>query len=96
MVTSFNADVKPHQALNIYEILENIFLHLDQSSNATNARVCKLWSDAALDNIWRVITDIECITQLLQPANGPAGYWDTIVCRFTKSCLLSRFEQSSK
>ncbi|KDQ61677.1 hypothetical protein JAAARDRAFT_122967 [Jaapia argillacea MUCL 33604] len=42
-----------HRALCIPELLKTIFLSLnDSSSNAKSARVCKKWSEIALDVLW--------------------------------------------
>lgn len=44
-----------HHALNVSEILRSIFVQLKRDSNARNARVCKQWSDVALDITWAVV-----------------------------------------
>lgn len=42
-----------HHVLGIAEILRCIFSLLDQDDNARNARVCKHWTDIALDFAWK-------------------------------------------
>lgn len=42
-----------HHLLGIPEILLLVFSCLPRSSNASNARVCKTWSQPALDTVWR-------------------------------------------
>lgn len=44
-----------HRALAIVEILGTIFGLLQSDSNARNARVCRAWSDEALQNVWRAV-----------------------------------------
>ncbi|KAF5384571.1 hypothetical protein D9757_007506 [Collybiopsis confluens] len=41
-----------HQVLEIPEIVHEICLHCNDRTNASNARVCKLWSDISLDVLW--------------------------------------------
>ncbi|KAF8637721.1 hypothetical protein AX17_002624 [Amanita inopinata Kibby_2008] len=55
------------RVLCIPELLDMIFSYLDLSSNATNARVCKRWSDVALDTLWREVEDIYRLCSLLAP-----------------------------
>lgn len=43
-----------HRGLSIPEILMGIFQCLESDSNARNARVCRQWTDPALDETWRV------------------------------------------
>lgn len=42
-----------HHVLGIAEILASIFGLLDRGSNAMNARVCKQWTEVALDVVWK-------------------------------------------
>jgi hypothetical protein len=44
-----------------------IFGILDLPSNTVNARVCKQWSDIALDILWREIDDLYFLFQILSP-----------------------------
>lgn len=44
-----------HHVLTVQEIITHIFGFLDQSSNARNARVCKTWSECALDAVWHEV-----------------------------------------
>lgn len=39
----------------IPELLPLVFALLDPISNARNARVCKLWTDFALDEVWKIV-----------------------------------------
>ncbi|THH17422.1 hypothetical protein EW146_g3381 [Bondarzewia mesenterica] len=57
--------------LNIPEVILIVFSYLDQSSNARNARVCKLWSEIALDAVWHKIDNLPMILPYL-PSQGPA------------------------
>lgn len=41
-----------HHILTVQEVVAHIFGFLDQASNARNARVCKAWSERALDKVW--------------------------------------------
>ena len=56
-----------HRVLRIPELLQIIFGILDLPSNRVNARVCKQWSDIALDILWREIDDIYFLFRILAP-----------------------------
>ncbi|EIM84704.1 uncharacterized protein STEHIDRAFT_169621 [Stereum hirsutum FP-91666 SS1] len=47
----------PHAQNFPQELLHRIFLQLDYDSNARNARVCKAWTDGALNEVWRDLYD---------------------------------------
>lgn len=62
-----------HQALSITEILGLIFSelqpsadHLSKADNCRNARVCKIWSEIALGEVWRVV-DLGRVFRSLAP-----------------------------
>ncbi|EIM81036.1 uncharacterized protein STEHIDRAFT_172087 [Stereum hirsutum FP-91666 SS1] len=66
-----------HKALTLSEILNLIFAFLPRSANATNARVCKTWSDSALDDVWYEIPDVSKAFQALAAtvvSNGKLDY----------------------
>lgn len=50
-----------HRVLGVSEIITQILSYLPTSSNAGNARVCKDWSDTALDLVWAKIEDLDGI-----------------------------------
>ncbi|KAI0062002.1 hypothetical protein BV25DRAFT_1825869 [Artomyces pyxidatus] len=54
-----------HDPLQLPDILAVIFGLLDASSNASNALVCKRWSDIALDELWRELDDLEPLMRIL-------------------------------
>ena len=56
-----------HRVLRIPELLQMIFCTLDLPSNAVNARVCKQWSDIALDILWREIDELYILFKILAP-----------------------------
>ena len=56
-----------HRVLHIPELLQMIFSILDPPSNTVNARVCKQWSDIALDNLWREIDELYYLFGILAP-----------------------------
>jgi F-box-like len=56
-----------HRALRIPELLDMIFRFLDDASNASNARVCRQWSEIALDTLWRDVNDFFRLFGLLAP-----------------------------
>ncbi|KIJ94186.1 hypothetical protein K443DRAFT_683973 [Laccaria amethystina LaAM-08-1] len=56
-----------HRVLCIPELLTMIFRFLSRESNAENARVCRRWSDIALDALWRVVDDPPRLFGLLAP-----------------------------
>ena len=56
-----------HRVLRIPELLQIIFSILDLPSNTVNARVCKQWSDIALDILWREIDDLYLLFRILAP-----------------------------
>ena len=49
------------------ELLDLIFGCLGHCDNASNARVCRVWSDVALDLLWREVDDLPRVFQLLAP-----------------------------
>lgn len=55
------------QPIFIAEVLALIFSHLDNRSVARAARVCKQWSDVALDTLWYHVTDFKPLLSLLAP-----------------------------
>jgi len=57
----------PHVCLSIPELLDLIFSFLDHQSNATNALVCKHWSDIALSALWRDVHDLWRLVSLIVP-----------------------------
>ncbi|KAJ7284598.1 hypothetical protein C8J57DRAFT_1119522 [Mycena rebaudengoi] len=54
-----------HRALAIPELLDMIFSFLDDPSNASNASVCKRWSEIALDTLWRGVDDLHRLFSIL-------------------------------
>jgi hypothetical protein len=56
-----------HRALLIPELLNNILSLMDRDESAVNARVCKQWSDIALDLIWREVVGLARLLELLKP-----------------------------
>lgn len=54
----------------VVELLAMVFSHLDKKSLARCARVCKLWSDTALDILWHDLTDFRPLLTLLAPMTG--------------------------
>ncbi|KAI0064027.1 hypothetical protein BV25DRAFT_1823528 [Artomyces pyxidatus] len=55
------------RALVLPEILARVFGALDAQSNVSNAVVCKTWSEAALDELWRDVRRLERLVRLLIP-----------------------------
>ena len=49
------------------EILDIIFSFLDPRSNANNARVCRQWSEVALDTLWYEVYGLHKLFALLAP-----------------------------
>ncbi|PPQ76084.1 hypothetical protein CVT26_004591 [Gymnopilus dilepis] len=58
---------RSHRVLRIPELLDMIFGYLDPNSNAVNARVCRRWSDIALDTLWKEVDDLYRLFGLLAP-----------------------------
>ncbi|PFH47527.1 hypothetical protein AMATHDRAFT_67573 [Amanita thiersii Skay4041] len=56
-----------HRVLYIPELLDMVFNYLEPFSNAVNARVCKRWSEVALDTLWREVDDMHRLCTLLAP-----------------------------
>ncbi|KAJ6577212.1 hypothetical protein B0H19DRAFT_932930 [Mycena capillaripes] len=55
-----------------------IFSFLDDPSNASNASVCKRWSEIALDTLWRELDDLHRLLGILKPltqVGGPDSPW---------------------
>ncbi|KAJ7178566.1 hypothetical protein C8R43DRAFT_973786 [Mycena crocata] len=55
------------RVLDIPELLDMIFGHLDNPSNASNASVCKRWSGIALDTLWREVDNLYRLFTILTP-----------------------------
>ena len=53
--------------LYIPELLHLIFGFLSKKCNVSNARVCKLWSEIALDVIWREVDNLVHMFTALKP-----------------------------
>ena len=49
------------------ELFEHILCHADRLTLARCARVCKLWSEPALDVLWRGLIDIKKFMEVLCP-----------------------------
>lgn len=56
-----------HQLLNISEILISIFANCSQSTNAALTRVCRAWSDLALDRLWSSLPSLLPLLRVLLP-----------------------------
>lgn len=52
---------RPHKALTVPELLATIFLWLSRADLASVARVCRFWSPVALDILWQLIPDLDCL-----------------------------------
>jgi hypothetical protein len=61
-----------HRVLGIPELLDMIFSFLKSPSNAVNARVCKRWSEIALDLLWRDVDDLHRLFGTLAPLRKTA------------------------
>ncbi|CAK5268562.1 unnamed protein product [Mycena citricolor] len=64
---AFRASSPTNRALEIPELLDMIFRYLDNSCNVANARVCKRWSEIALDSVWRDLDDLYHLFAILKP-----------------------------
>ncbi|KAG6822700.1 hypothetical protein H0H92_012901, partial [Tricholoma furcatifolium] len=51
----------------IPELLDMVFQFLDDASNATNALVSRQWSEIALDNLWKEVSDLHPLFNTLAP-----------------------------
>ncbi|CAA7266668.1 unnamed protein product [Cyclocybe aegerita] len=58
---------KMYRVLYIPELLDMIFGMLDHDSNSNNARVCRQWSEIALDSLWRDVDQLERLFGVLAP-----------------------------
>lgn len=47
------------------ELLDLILSGLELRDNAQNARVCKLWSQVALDSLWKEVDDLKPLFNVL-------------------------------
>ncbi|KAJ7637620.1 hypothetical protein DFH06DRAFT_1054123 [Mycena polygramma] len=63
----FSSNSRSARVLDIPELLDMIFSFLDDPSNASNASVCKRWSDIALDKLWRELDDLHRLFGILKP-----------------------------
>ncbi|KAG6865690.1 hypothetical protein C0991_000304 [Blastosporella zonata] len=55
------------RVLAISELLDMVFQFLDDTSNASNARVSKQWSELALDVLWKEVSNLRRLFALLAP-----------------------------
>ena len=58
-----------------------IFRFLDDASNASNARVCRQWSEIALDTLWRDVDDLYRLFGLLAPLRKVNDQEDGLLLR---------------
>ena len=65
--------LKMHRVFGIPELLDMVFRFLDDASNASNVRVCRQWSEIALDTLWRDVNDLHRLFGLLAPLQRPDG-----------------------
>lgn len=70
---AYRGDTTIHRVLQIPELLDMVFSFLDRPSNAINARICKKWSEIALDVLWRDVDDLGRLFGLLVPFRIGAG-----------------------
>lgn len=61
------------QVLCINELLDLTFSFMSSGCKTTNARVCKKWCDIALDSVWRKVTDVTDLLEILAPLTT-SGY----------------------
>ncbi|KAF5383298.1 hypothetical protein D9615_004776 [Tricholomella constricta] len=66
-----------------------IFQFLDDASNASNAHMCKQWSDFALDMLWREVKDLYHLLSILAPLEGATNCLHVLTCRMGFSKLES-------
>lgn len=69
------------------EILLRIFALCNQRDNARNARVCKAWKEAALDQVWRILE--EWTQPLFLKLDTPARWPQVGVIKVRASDLFS-------
>ncbi|KAI0073082.1 hypothetical protein K474DRAFT_1723382 [Panus rudis PR-1116 ss-1] len=82
-----------HRVLDIPEILELILSQLDRKSNVQNALVCKRWSDIALNLVWRDVTDLLFLFQLLAPLEKSGSINDATIYRFERGLTARDWER---
>lgn len=61
------------------ELLDHIFDHLDSTSNANNAVVCKVWSEVARDKLWREVSNPRQLLSILAPISVSTGVCGVIM-----------------
>ncbi|RDB16527.1 hypothetical protein Hypma_002894 [Hypsizygus marmoreus] len=89
-MTGFESS-KVHRVLDIPELLDMILRFLDDASNASNARVCKQWSEMALDILWHDVRDLHRLFGLLAPLQKTSDDGYSFV-RFPESNDWKRFD----
>lgn len=67
MTVMHHSSSSMHRVFGIPELLDMVFGFLDDASNASNARVCRKWSNMALDTLWRDVNDLNRLFSLLAP-----------------------------
>ncbi|EMD36117.1 hypothetical protein CERSUDRAFT_156889 [Gelatoporia subvermispora B] len=81
----------PSDLWSIHELLELVFSQLDDRSLARVACVCRLWSDIALDILWREVDDLHRLISLLAPFRKPEQVTD--LQKFRRSLVPNDWEQ---
>ncbi|KDQ24633.1 hypothetical protein PLEOSDRAFT_1107561 [Pleurotus ostreatus PC15] len=72
------------RVLGIPELLAHIFLLSSRQANTVYARVCKEWSDVALDVLWREINNPSHLIQLLCPLHPEPDGDGGVIWSFVK------------
>ncbi|TFK59828.1 hypothetical protein BDN72DRAFT_574119 [Pluteus cervinus] len=65
--------LRMHPIFAIPELLDMIFSYLDHGHNASNALVCKRWSQVALDTLWRDVQVLPRLFSILAPMHEVHG-----------------------
>ncbi|KAG8995823.1 hypothetical protein FRB90_000085 [Tulasnella sp. 427] len=82
-----------HAILYLQEVLAQIFLNLEKWDLATAARVCRAWTDVALDLLWEHLEAVRPIMALLGTdwENSPSGDWSRFQSYIKRIRSLSYF-----
>ncbi|OJA20968.1 hypothetical protein AZE42_09179 [Rhizopogon vesiculosus] len=81
----------PYRVLFIPELLDNILSFMDRDDNMINARVCKQWSEIALDLVWWEVVSLHKFLNILRPFRKVNG--SNVFDRLPDSEDWARFEK---
>jgi hypothetical protein len=85
-----------HRVLAIPELLDMMFGFMDRASHASNARVCKQWSEVSLTYLWSDVENFHRLFNLLVPLRlTVCGDYVSPPISSVDVCMITRFSRYS-